>query len=119
MRSSDFSSMTTPATDPVFGGSTGLSWPAAGAAAPNSATAAKIRMRIIQLRVPICKGGLSGCQTGSFDSGKVQAVAEEFDKDYGFGGSCQKLRKGMAEGNGDDLFGGCQSWPNGSNPGAE
>ena len=71
------------------------------------------------LRVPICKGGLSGCQTGSFDSGKVQAVAEEFDKDYGFGGSCEKLRKGMAEGNGDDLFGGCQSWPNGSNPGAE
>src|ERR1022692_3285136 len=71
------------------------------------------------LRVPICKGGLSGCQTGSFDSGKVQAVAEEFDKDYGFGGSCEKPRKGMAEGNGDDLFGGCQSWPNGSNPGAE
>src|ERR1035438_6083253 len=73
----------------------------------------------LYLRVPICKGGLSGCQTGSFDSGKVQAVAEEFDKDYGFGGSCEKLRKGMAEGNGDDLFGGCQSWPNGSNPGAE
>ena len=74
---------------------------------------------VFNLRVPICKGGLSGCQTGSFDSGKVQAVAEEFDKDYGFGGSCEKLRKGMAEGNGDDLFGGCQSWPNGSNPGAE
>ena len=44
---------------------------------------------------------------------------EEFHKDYGFGGSCEKLRKGMAEGNGDDLFGGGQSWPNGSDPGAE
>src|SRR5271169_2431726 len=48
MRSSDFSSITTPATDPVFGGSAGLSWPAAGAAAPSSATAAKSRMLIIQ-----------------------------------------------------------------------
>ena len=79
----------------------------------------KIWDRIKNLRVPICKGGLSGCQTGSFNSGKVQAVAEEFHKDYGFGGSCEKLWKRMAEGNGDDLFGGGQSWPNGSNPGAE
>jgi hypothetical protein len=71
------------------------------------------------LRVPICNGGLSGRQASSFNSGKVQAVAEEFHKDYGFGGSCEKLRKGMAEGNGDDLFGGGQSWPNGSDPGAE
>ncbi len=56
------------------------------------------------LRVPICGGILSCRQTGSFNSGEVKAITEEFHKDYGFGGSCEKFRKGIAEGNGDDLF---------------
>src|SRR5207302_8094087 len=71
------------------------------------------------LRVPICAGILTCRQTGSFNSGQVKAVAEEFHKDYGFGRSCEKFRKGIAEGNGDDLFRRGQSGPNGTNPGAE
>src|SRR6266545_4910172 len=74
---------------------------------------------LLILIVPICGGVLSCGQSGSFNSGEVQAVAQEFHKDYGFGGSCEKFRKGIAECNGDDLFRRGQSWPNGTNPGAE
>ena len=73
----------------------------------------------LTLRVPICRGVLSCGQSGSFNSGEVKAVAQEFHKDYGFGGSSEKFRKGIAECNGDDLFRRGQSWPNGTNPGAE
>ena len=71
------------------------------------------------LRVPVLGGILSCRQTGSFRSGEVEAVAEEFHKDYGFGGSCEKFRKGIAEGNTYDLFGGGECWPNGTYPGAK
>ena len=63
--------------------------------------------------------GLSCRQSGSFGSGQVKAITEEFHKDYGFGGSCEKLRKGIAEGNGDDLLRGAKSWPNGPDPGTK
>ena len=60
-------------------------------------------------------------QADSFGSGQVQPVADQFHEDCGFGGSCEKFREGIAEGDGDgdDLFGGGQSWPNGAHPGAE
>ena len=73
----------------------------------------------LNLRVPVLGGILSCRQTGSFRSGEVEAVAEEFHKDDGFGGSCEKFRKGIAEGNTYDLFGGGESWPNGTYPGAK
>src|SRR5262249_14732557 len=46
-------------------------------------------------------------------------VAQEFHKDHGFGGSGEKFRKSIAEGNSDDQFRGCQSLPNRTNPGSE
>jgi len=58
-------------------------------------------------------------QAGSLGSGQVQAVSDEFHEDGGFGGSCGKFRKGIPEGDGDDLFGGGQPRPNGPDPGAE
>jgi len=63
--------------------------------------------------------GLSCRQTGSFSSGQIQAVADEFHEDGGFGGTGEKFREGMAEGNGHNLFGRCQSRANGSDPRAE
>ena len=65
------------------------------------------------------RGGLSCRQVGSFSPGQFKAIAEEFHEVNGFGGSCEKLRKGMAEGNSHDLFRGDQSGPNGTDPGAE
>ena len=56
------------------------------------------------LRVPVCAAAFSCRQPGPFSPGKVQTVAEEFHKDYGFCGSGEKFRKGTAEGNGHDLF---------------
>src|SRR5260370_40282248 len=44
------------------------------------------------LRVPICGGVLSCGQSGPFNSGEVKAVAQEFHKDYGFGGSGDEFR---------------------------
>ena len=36
-----------------------------------------------------------------------------------FCSNCEKFGEGLAEGNGDDHFGGGQSWPNGADPGAK
>jgi len=45
-------------------------------------------------------------QADSFGSGQVKPVSDEFRVDCGFGGSCEKFREGIAERDGDDLFGG-------------
>ena len=58
-------------------------------------------------------------QAGSFGSGQIKLVSDEFHEDWGVGGTCEKFREGIAEGNGDDLFGGGQPWPNGPYPRAE
>jgi hypothetical protein len=60
------------------------------------------------------------CRQGyCFGSGRVTAAPDEFHEDCGFGGSCEKSREGIAEGDGDDLFGAGQSWPGGPNARAE
>ena len=58
-------------------------------------------------------------QAGSFGSGQIKPISDEFHEDCGVGGTCEKFREGIAEGNGDDLFGGGQPWPNGPYPRAE
>jgi len=57
-------------------------------------------------------------RTGSFGSGQVQPVPDEFHEDGGFGGSREKFREGIAKGDGDDLLGGGQAWPDGPDTGA-
>ena len=77
------------------------------------------RTPVWTLRVPVCAAAFSCRQPGSFSPGKVQTVAEEFHKDYGFCGSGEKFRKGTAEGNGHDLFRGGQPSPNRTDPGTK
>jgi hypothetical protein len=54
-----------------------------------------------------------------FGFGQVKPGADEFHEDSGIGVICEKFRKGISEGNGDDLFRGGQIWPNGPYLGTE
>ena len=54
--------------------------------------------------------GRQGPQAGFFRSGQVEAVEYEFHADGDFGGSGEKFREGIPQGDGHDLF----AWSHGA-----